>query len=99
MVFIASPAFWRLREVSEFAHPAGTRFASQGQAPCYAGLRLTIRKVWRDLTRYALRGLENLRRGKASAAIHSRSTWLSAAGKLDWLSTPPLVKRGRAPFW
>jgi MFS transporter, DHA1 family, multidrug resistance protein len=56
-------------------------------------------KLWRDLTRYALQWFEHSRRGSASAAVDRRSRRVDAAGWFDWLTTPLLSKRRRAPFW
>ena len=58
-----------------------------------------IGKLWRDLTRYALQGFEHSRRGSAPAAVDRRSRRVDAAGWFDWLTTPLLSKRRRAPFW
>jgi DHA1 family bicyclomycin/chloramphenicol resistance-like MFS transporter len=51
------------------------------------------------LTRYALQWFEHSRRGSASAAVDRRSRRVDAAGWFDWLTTPLLSKRRRAPFW
>jgi len=58
-----------------------------------------ISKLWRDLTRYALQWFERSRRGSASAAVDRCSRRVDAAGWFDWLTTPLLSKRRRAPFW
>jgi DHA1 family bicyclomycin/chloramphenicol resistance-like MFS transporter len=58
-----------------------------------------ISKLWRDLTRYALQWFEHSRRGSAPAAVDRRSRRVDAAGWFDWLTTPLLSKRRRAPFW
>jgi MFS transporter, DHA1 family, multidrug resistance protein len=58
-----------------------------------------ISKLWRDLTRYALRWFEHSRRGSAPAAVDRRSRRVDAAGWFDWLTMPLLSKRRRAPFW
>jgi DHA1 family bicyclomycin/chloramphenicol resistance-like MFS transporter len=58
-----------------------------------------ISKLWRDLTRYALQWFEHSRRGSASAAVDRCSRRVDAAGWFDWLTTPLLSKRRRAPFW
>jgi DHA1 family bicyclomycin/chloramphenicol resistance-like MFS transporter len=51
------------------------------------------------LTRYALQWFEHSRRGSAPAAVDRRSRRVDAAGWFDWLTTPLLSKRRRAPFW
>jgi MFS family permease len=58
-----------------------------------------ISKLWRDLTRYALQWFEHSRRGSTPAAVDRRSRRVDAAGWFDWLTTPLLSKRRRAPFW
>jgi MFS transporter, DHA1 family, multidrug resistance protein len=60
---------------------------------------LTTRGLWRDLTRYALRGFERSRPGAAPAPARPRSSWVDGAGWFDWLTAPLLAGRGRAPFW
>ena len=44
-------------------------------------------------------GFEHSRRGSAPAAVNRRSRRVDAAGWFDWLTTPLLSKRRRAPFW
>jgi DHA1 family bicyclomycin/chloramphenicol resistance-like MFS transporter len=51
------------------------------------------------LTRYALQWFEHSGRGSAPAAVDRRSRRVDAAGWFDWLTTPLLSKRRRAPFW
>jgi MFS transporter, DHA1 family, multidrug resistance protein len=60
---------------------------------------LRIRKLWRDLTRYALQGFEHSRRGSVSAAVGRRGLRDDVAGWFDWLTAPLLSNRSRAPFW
>ena len=60
---------------------------------------MTTRKLWRDLTRYALQVFEHSRRGSAPAGVGRRGRRVDAAGWFDWLTTPRLSNRGRAPFW
>jgi MFS transporter, DHA1 family, multidrug resistance protein len=60
---------------------------------------LRIRKLWRDLTRYALQGFEHSRRGSVSAAVGRRGLGDDVAGWFDWLTAPLLSNRSRAPFW
>ena len=60
---------------------------------------MTARKLWRDLTRYALQGVEYSRRTSAPAAVGRPSRWIDAVGRLGWLTAPLLSNRGPAPFW
>ena len=60
---------------------------------------MTTRKLWRDLTRYALQRFEHSRRSSAPGAASRPSRRADAASWFDWLIAPPLSNRGSAPFW